>query len=122
MRTVTWHFGGLLHSGSHDLRDRRGGGAAFRLSQDYYPAEVRLYVDRVPLGSAVVVDINDDGVSIFDNRPQVDKDTNYKRHRTFKDLGREKIDKDSVLTMDVDQVGSSYPGSGLTVELDLEEA
>lgn len=121
MKTVVWHYGGLLHAGSHDVRDRRGGGTAFRLSAEYYPVEVRLYVDRVPLGSAVVVDINDDGTSLFSYRPQVDQDTNYKRQTVFNEAGRAKIAKNSVLTMDVDQVGSRYGGSGLTVELDLEE-
>ena len=120
MKTLTWHYGGLVHAGAHDVRDRRGGGAAFRVSAGYYPVEVRLMLDGASKNGPVVVDVKDDGVSLFTASPQLDAGATYRTSKTFIETGRVKVEKDSVLTMDVTSAGSS--ATALTVELDLEEA
>jgi hypothetical protein len=119
MRTLVWHYGGLVHAGTHDLRQRRGGATAYRLPERSYPLEVRASLGVAPNGGDVVFDINDDGVSIFDAKPQVDRGTTSKVHENFKDLGRAYMEKGSVLTLDIDSTAAA--ASALTVELDIEE-
>lgn len=129
MRTLIWHYAGIVQAGAHDLRQRRGGARGYILDRDYEPVEVRLYLDQVSEVGEVVVDINDDDVSIFkDTRssvesytanPQLDRGAHSKVQTHFYDLGKPKLSKGSVITLDVDRTA---PGArSLTVELDLQE-
>lgn len=76
-----------------------------------------LSVDTVPSGSAIIVDVNKDGTTIFTtqgNRPQIAAGVNTGSSYT--------IDVDSwadgeYLTVDVDQVGSTQAGEDLTVHV-----
>ena len=129
MKTLVWHYAGILQAGAHDLRQRRGGARGYILDRDYEPVEIRLYLDNASSVGEVVVDINDDDVSIFKDvrssiesytaNPQVDRGTRSKVQKHFYDLGKPKLAKGSVITLDVDQTA---PGArSLTVELDLED-
>lgn len=90
-----------------------------KLDRDYVP--IRFYARREAVGGSLdqiaLMDINDDAVSIFTNRPGF--------HPAASEVEDEQIAtnvgviaKDSVVTFDVDVGG----GEDLTVYLDLDEA
>lgn len=122
MKTLLWHVAGALETGTHESLRQRGGRRRFILTDDYFPVEARLSCLTAPTGSGVQVDINDDGVSIFDTAPQITPDVTDRIFRSFKAAGRQRIDHNSILTIDIDTVGNKFPGDSLTVELDLVEA
>lgn len=129
-KTISWFVGGYVQTTPHEGASRFGAGQVYTLDKAYYPKALRLYLGTAPTNQAVVLDIQDDGVTIFrDYRtsddiqtqyPQVDKGANSKATSFFTADGRVRIDKDSVLTLEIRQTGSD--ARNLTVELDLEEA
>ena len=118
-KTYTWHYGGLVQAGSHDLKSRRGGAARFRVNRRYKPVEVRLSLGSAPEDTQLIIDINDDGESIFDVRPSLVKGQDYRRWTTFKIATPTRIEDGSFLTLDIDETAGG--AAALTVELDLEE-
>ena len=119
-RVLTWHLPGSVadHAGS-DVD------AAFVADRNYsalalttrLKTAVSASVDEVKVGSdLLILDINDDGVSIFSLLPTI-SDTLTDHDDTEAFVG-DVIRKGSVLTLDVDQAG---PGArDLTVSLELE--
>ncbi len=72
-----------------------------------------MHVDTAPAGSALIIDINDDGSTIFSTNAEIDdagteEDGNHKFTQT-------EIAAGSDITLDVDQVGSGTAGADLTV-------
>ena len=119
MKTITWHYGGLVQAGSHDLKTRRGGAARFRVNKRYKPVEVRLSLASAPKADSLIIDINDDGVSLFDVRPSLVNGQDYRRWTTFSETGPTRIEDGSFLTLDIDETAAG--AAALTVELDLVE-
>jgi len=77
--------------------------------------KVYIIVNTAPVGAAILVDVNKDGVTIFTNqahRPTI-ADGAYDGNTT--DIDISSWEDGSYLTMDVDQVGSGTAGSYLTV-------
>ena len=75
-----------------------------------------------PKGGATVVDVRDDGTSVFtQGLPQMDKDARDKSGSTFSDARPTVMEGGSVLTFHVTSIGTMGAGDGLTFELDLEE-
>lgn len=80
------------------------------------PVRVFMHTRSQTTGDALILDINDDGQSIFTYQPQLQG-------------GKEKIwttvdaviRGGSVVTLDIDQVSGTLPGEDLTVQLDCEE-
>lgn len=80
--------------------------------------EVQVHVGTAPTGAALIVDVNDDGTTVFTtqgNRPQVADGANDDTSGTPD--GGTSVVKDSVITIDVDQVGSGTAGADLTVHV-----
>ena len=78
-------------------------------------AEVYVYVKTAPVGASLVIDVNKNGTTIFttqSGRPQVASGENSDTSGTPDVTVMVKNDK---LTIDIDQVGSSTPGSDLVV-------
>lgn len=78
--------------------------------------EIRIHVGTAPTGANLIVDVNDDGTTIFTtqgNRPEITAGGTDDTSGT-PDGGAD-IAKDSVLSIDIDQVGSTVPGGELTV-------
>jgi hypothetical protein len=80
----------------------------------------RASVSTAPTGAALIVDINKDGTTIFTNqalRPEI-------AISGFTDQGSTPsvttIANTSYLTVDIDQIGSTVPGSDLTVQIWLK--
>jgi hypothetical protein len=90
--------------------------AHFQMPQKALIDEVRVHVGTAPTGQALIVDVNDDGTTIFTtqgNRPTIADGTNDATSGAAD--GGTAVAKDSVITVDVDQVGSGTAGSDLTV-------
>ncbi len=76
---------------------------------------VTLKAKGAPTGAAFIIDINKDGTTIFSTRPQI-----YAGGRaggTGAVFSTTNLTLNSVLTIDIDQVGSTFAGSGITVML-----
>ncbi len=76
---------------------------------------ISLSAKGAPTGAALIMDINKDGVSIFSTRPQIDADAVTGGGAAV--FSTTVIPVNSVLTLDVDQIGSTFAGSGITVML-----
>jgi hypothetical protein len=76
--------------------------------------EVRVVCKTAPTGANVIIDVNVDGVSIWDaaNRVKVLAGANAGNTGT---INNPVVAKGSILTIDVDQIGSSVAGSDFTV-------
>lgn len=92
------------------------------LDEDYIPVRVVLRQKVAQGGNPTIIDINDDGTSIFDDlKPSLAQGIdgseveNFARTLTY-------LAKDSVITLDVDQVSSTVPGEKLMVQLELDKA
>lgn len=95
-------------------------GTEYIADEDYVPAKCRLRQKTAQAGDATIIDINDDGVSIFSIRPAVNQGLLEGAEGVF-DSTLTFIAKGSVITLDVDQVSGTTPGSGLTVQLELNK-
>ena len=77
--------------------------------------EVYTYVKTAPVGAAVIIDINKNGTTIFttqSKRAQISSGTNSD---TSDEPDITSLVKNDKLTIDIDQVGSTTPGSDLVV-------
>jgi hypothetical protein len=84
--------------------------------------KVKLVVKTAPVGAAIIVDVNKGGTTIFTNqahRPQIAAGATTGETSTIDVSGLVEDDK---LTFDIDQVGSSTPGSKITVEVVTSQA
>lgn len=78
--------------------------------------EVRIHLGTAPTGANFIVDVNDDGTTIFTtqaNRPEITAGANDDTSGAAD--GGTAVAKDSVLTIDIDQIGSGTAGSDLVV-------
>jgi hypothetical protein len=98
-------------------------GGTYQLDKDYVPKRVNISVretgERI---NPTIIDINDDGVSIFaneDSNPAISAYDNYKTWDTFQEG---EMLQDSIITLDIDSVCEEKPVRDLTVELELEES
>jgi hypothetical protein len=95
-------------------------GGTYILDADYVPLWVHLSLKRATIGNRPLkVDIMDDGVSIFDDKPAL---VAGQTDKVWTTIPADVIEKGSVLTCNRDQVAELDPGEDLTVELGLEES
>ena len=123
-RILRWHIKGVLSETGVEDTDVEG--QAHRLDADYIPEDVWVRVKRASQGlegTGIIVDINDDGVSIFGEGQEANLPDNSTETtcNTFSSSGLV-LKSGSVITLDVDQVGEEYAGKDLVVELYLREA
>ena len=117
MRYLTWHIKGSLieEAGRSQVRE------TYVLDQDYLPVEITLYIKTAPTLSDLVIDINDDEVSIFTQNPRLSAGQKQTDTRSFSPNGAQRILSGSFITLDIDSVGSGEAGRDLTVILTLKE-
>lgn len=123
-RILHWHIPEVLSG--RDVTDTDVYGNAFRMDRDYRVLDTWLRVKEVPVGidgQGIQIDINDDGTSIYGEgqEPNLPDGTQEITSNTFSSPGLVLKDE-SVITLDVDQVGQGYSGLGLVVELYLANA
>ncbi len=119
-RIFSWHEPGVMSETNVVGTNTK---EAYTTDKDYVPERVilRLKTPGATDGDSLTIDINDDGVSIFDVNPTIGQGLTEMIVTSFKST-LVQINKDSVLTLDIDQVSGTTPGNDLTVQLDLAEA
>lgn len=96
-----------VHTGKFRIYNLTGGALTI--------SKVHIAADTAPTGQAVIVDINENGTTIFTtqaNRPQIAAGSNTGQTTTIDDASWA---DGNYLTMDVDQIGSGTAGADLTV-------
>ena len=90
------------------------------LDDDYYPVWVHLSL-RTPVKGTrpLKIDITDDEVSIFDDKPAL---VNNQSDKVWNTIPKEVMREESVIKLNRDQIANIYPGEDLTVELGLEKS
>lgn len=79
---------------------------------------VRLSVNTAPTGSALIVDVNEGGASVFATRPQIDAGAGTSVGSSVTPvISDSALAADAEITVDIDQVGSTIKGKGLKVAL-----
>jgi hypothetical protein len=91
------------------------GGAVITLPFGMTPTSVNLHAKVAPTGTGIVVNIKKNGTSIFSSKPGIYK--GYRIGGTGAVFSTTDLQQGSVLTMDIDRVGSTLTGSGLTIQL-----
>ncbi|KKM85257.1 hypothetical protein LCGC14_1290900 [marine sediment metagenome] len=116
---LTWHIPGVL---SETGVAESNTGVEYTLDKDYVPERVilRLKTAAASSGTPCTIDINDDGSSIFDVNPTIGQGLTEVVWDSFAS-SLIKMKKDSVITLDIDQISSTTYGRDLTVQLDLKE-
>lgn len=79
---------------------------------------VRASVNTAPTGSTIIVDINEDGVSILSTRITIDaSEETSETAATPPVISDSLLANDAEITIDIDQVGSTISGKGLKIWL-----
>lgn len=97
------------------------GNSRFYLDDNFGFVSMRVSVGTPPNGSSLIIDVNVDGVSIYNtqsNRPTI-ADGAYDAVGNSPDVVS--MSAGQYISFDVDQVGSGYPGSDLVCWLRLRE-
>ena len=105
--SLVWYFG----SGSV----RTSASMTFVLPVAVTARNVDIQADEAPTGAAMIVDLNEAGTTIFSTRPQVNDGANTEAGtHVFSDTA---LAAGSAITLDLDQVGSTFKGEQVTVIL-----
>ena len=109
MRTLIWNVPGSVGPGTNINE-------TYLLDRDYTPVRAWIRLGTAVGGSTpLIVDINVDGTSIFTLRPTMLRGNTDIEENAFASV---QFSRDSIVTLDVDQIGeSSY---NMTVGLDLD--
>lgn len=90
----------------------------FRMPRAVTLSGVRLQVNTAPTGAAIIVDVNENGSSIFSTKPQIAAGSKTSvGGATPGTLSDTTLADDAEITIDLDQVGSTIAGKGLKVLL-----
>ena len=117
MRILRWHVIGILSETGVEDTDVQG--SAYRMERNYRVVNTWVRVKRVPTGDlGIQIDINGNGTSIFRTKPVLPSGSQEITSNAFSSVV---LLKGLVITLDIDRVGSEYPGKDLVVELYLEE-
>jgi len=94
------------------------GKATFRMPFAMTLTEVRCNVNTAPVGSTIIVDINEDGTTILSTKLTIDaSEKTSETAATPAVISDSAIADDAEITIDIDQIGSSTAGKGLKVWL-----
>lgn len=109
----------IISLDSEDQETTTGSGrSTFRLPFSFEILEARASVKTAPSGSSIIVDINQNGLSILTNQVEIPGGSKSSQDATnLPTFSVSSLSDDSEISIDVDQVGSSSPGSGLKVYL-----
>lgn len=106
--TLVWYLEGDLVTGANQ-------GATVTMPFGMTVTGIDLHVKTAPTGAALIVDINENGSTMYSTRPQIsDGATTEAGTEVLSDTD---LAAGSVITLDIDQVGSTVAGSSITVEL-----
>jgi hypothetical protein len=90
----------------------------FRMPYALTLTAVRASVTTAPTGSTVVVDINDNGTSILSTKLSIDAtEKTSVTAASAAVISDTALADDAEITVDIDQIGSTVPGTGLKIWL-----
>jgi hypothetical protein len=107
---LVWYVDGALATGTEQS-------IILTLPHAFTPTAVELKTKTGghPSGQSLIIDINEGGSTIFSTRPEVDAGATVEDgNHVFSDTS---LAKGAEISMDIDQVGSTKAGSGITVML-----
>ena len=94
------------------------GKVTFRMPAAVTLSAVRASVNTAPVGSTIVVDVNDGGTSILSTKLSIDDGAKTSTTAaTAAVISDAALADDAEITIDIDQIGSSTAGTGLKVTL-----
>jgi hypothetical protein len=109
----------MWHIGENPLSTASNQGPRYRARAKCVPKLIFLTVETAPTGDNLVVNVKENGVMIFTLQPQINAGTfTEAAGYSFND---NEIAQDSVLSFDIDNVGSGLAGGKLTVQLKVQE-
>lgn len=92
--------------------------ATFRMPHALTLTGVRASVNGAPTGSTIIVNVKEGGSTIFSTKVSIDaSETTSTTAATPAVISDTALADDAVITVDIDQVGSSTPGTGLKIWL-----
>lgn len=92
--------------------------ATFRMPFAMELTNIKASVTTAPTGSNLIVDVNQDGSTLLSTKLSIDSSENTSvTAATPVVIGDSSLGYDSEITIDIDQVGSTIPGTGLKVYL-----
>ncbi|MEI8230510.1 MAG: helix-turn-helix domain-containing protein [Candidatus Peregrinibacteria bacterium] len=106
--SMVWYLDGSMAVGGNQ-------GAAVTMPYGFTPSSVNLRATGAPTGASLIVDIKKDGMTIFGTKPQIYN--NYFTGGTGAVLSITDLSIGSIITVDVTQIGSTFAGSGVTIQL-----
>ena len=109
---LVWYIGGTLATGTNVS-------AEFSAAASYSIVGFNGRVKTAPTGSAIIIDIKKNGSTIYTTKPQINAGATADNGAEV--LLSTTITSGDVLTMDITQVGSTTPGTNLTVALELKQ-
>ena len=90
----------------------------FRVPYAFTLTDVRCSVNTAPTGSTIVVDINESGSTILSTKLSIDiSETTSTTASTPPVISDTALADDSIISIDIDQIGSTVAGTGLKVML-----
>lgn len=88
----------------------------FRMPYAMNLTEVRASVGTAPTGSTIIVDINEEGVTIFSTKLTIDASEKTSTTASVPAvISDDDLADDAEITIDIDQIGSTIAGAGLKV-------
>lgn len=112
-KILRWYIDGNISRAKTEV------GGTYYLDADYKPKWVHMTCRIAGVGSTpMMIDINDDGTSIFDTRPSLTQNQTEKEWTT---VPLTTMREESIITLDIDQVFSEDTCRDLTVELGLTQ-
>jgi len=90
----------------------------FRLPFSFELLEVRASANVAPEGSSIIIDINSNGSSVLGQLLEIEAGSKTSQEATnLATITTANLPDDAEITIDIDQIGSSSPGSGIKVYL-----
>jgi len=90
----------------------------FRMPYAFTVTEVRASVNTAPVGSTIIVDINEGGTSILSTKLSIDaSEKTSTTAATPPVISDSALADDAEITVDIDQIGSSTAGKGLKISI-----
>lgn len=114
-RSIVWYIPGNLTTGQEK-------GATIRLDEGLTALDVTMHVKTAPTGADLIIDINEDGTSIFTGGTRTQVDAGDYVEDDAPDIGDTSLADGAEITLDIDQTGSSVAGADMTVTLECKGA
>jgi hypothetical protein len=116
-KILRWYIDGSIS------RAKTWVGGTYQLDADYRCIEINQSVREVgAITRPQLIDINDDGVSIFTDETTRPAMLPYQNYKTWTTIPDTVMREGSIVTLDIDQVFEETPCRDLTVEAVLEIA